>query len=368
MMKLRRIILLIAFLPLLLCCGGKEPIHDLPAPPTPVTPGGGDDEGGGDEGGGQTPAGEWEKNRGKVVTPSGTGWTTTKVREGITFYKFTGTDPITKAAQNVCAIDVDLSNPDYAVQLTYTTPSATTSEVHKAHNAIATMNAGYEAGSIYIRVGNKNKSSLPNIEIGSTGVRNWKSEAGFFGDCNRTLSIKKAETLRRPYISPESSEMSKFISAERSFYYNSTEPDIISSSPLLIYDYEPVGETFIDYSYPNWEKLNTEHPQYHQRYRHPRSAIAITENNHFIMMVVDGRQTKSSHNPKAAGMSAKELTQFFVANFNPQYALNMDGGGSTAMCVEGLGDKDTHVVDSPIQDNVPGKERARDTHFIIVAK
>ena len=247
MMKLKRIILLIAFLPLLLCCGGKEPIHDLPAPPTPVTPGGGDDEGGGDEGGGQTPAGEWEKNRGKVVTPSGTGWTTTKVREGITFYKFTGTDPITKAAQNVCAIDVDLSNPDYAVQLTYTTPSATTSEVHKANNAIATMNAGYEAGSIYIRVGNKNKSSLPNIEIGSTGVRNWKSEAGFFGDCNRTLSIKKAETLRRPYISPESSEMSKFISAERSFYYNSTEPDIISSSPLLIYDYEPVGETFIDY-------------------------------------------------------------------------------------------------------------------------
>lgn len=366
MMKLRRIILLIAFLPLLLCCGGKEPIHDLPAPPTPVTPpsGGGEEGGSGEGGGGDTPSGDWDKNRGKKVTPSGTGWTTTQVREGIIFYKFTGKDPITNSMQNVCAVTVDLNNSDYAVKLTYTNPSATTSTVHKNHNAIATMNAGYEAGSIYIRVGTKDKSALPNIKIGDTGVLNWKSEAGFFGNQDRALSIKKADNpLIRPYVSPAESEMSKFISAERNFYYNCTDADIISSSPLLIYDYEPVGETFIDYSYPNWDKLNSEHPQYHQRKRHPRSAVAITEDNRFIMMVVDGRQTNF-----ASGMSAKELTQFFVTNFNPQYALNMDGGGSTAMCVEGLGNKDTHIVDSPIQDNVPGKERARDTHFIIVAK
>ena len=251
MMKLKRIILLIAFLPLLLCCGGKEPIHDLPAPPTPVTPpsGGGEEGGGGEGGGGDTPSGDWDKNRGKKVTPSGTGWTTTQVREGIIFYKFTGKDPITNSMQNVCAVTVDLNNSDYAVKLTHTNPSATTSTVHKNHNAIATMNAGYEAGSIYIRVGTKDKSALPNIKIGDTGVLNWKSEAGFFGNQDRALSIKKADNpLIRPYVSPAESEMSKFISAERNFYYNCTDADIISSSPLLIYDYEPVGETFIDYS------------------------------------------------------------------------------------------------------------------------
>ena len=366
-MKLKRIILLCVILPLLFGCGGKKITVDLPAPPnpyTPTTPSGGDDGGeGGEGGGGSTTVGEWEKNRGKIVTPSGAGWTSTVVREGITFYKFSGTDPVTGAAQNVCAIDVDLSNDKYAVKLAYSSPTATTSTVHAREKAIATMNAGYEAGSSYIKIDGKAKSSIPNTQIGSTGVGNWKSEAGFFADGERSISIKAVEELIRPYVSPSSDKMNAYISSERNAYMAASEKYIISSSPMLIKDYQPVGETFIDYTISNWSKLNSEEPQYHQRKRHPRSAVALTENNHFIMMVVDGRQSKF-----AEGVSAKELTQFFVANFNPQYALNMDGGGSTAMCVEGLGDASTHVVDSPIQDNVPGKERARDTHFIIVAK
>ena len=365
-MKLKRIILLCVILPLLLGCGGKKVTVDLPAPPnphTPTTPSGGDEGGEGGEGGGSTTVGEWEKNRGKIVTPSGAGWTSTVVREGITFYKFSGTDPVTSAAQNVCAIDVDLSNNKYAVKLAYSSPSVTTSAVHARENAIATMNAGYEKGSIYIRINGRDYSGLPNTEIGTTGVRNWKSEAGFFADGERSISIRAVEELIRPYVSPSSDKMSAYINAQRNAYLKSTEKYVISSSPMLIKDYQPVGETFIDYTISNWSKLNSEEPQYHQRHRHPRSAVGLTENNHFIMMVVDGRQSKF-----AEGMSAKELTQFFVVNFNPQYALNMDGGGSTAMCVEGLGNASTHVVDSPIQDNKPGNERARDTHFIIVAK
>lgn len=352
-------------LPLLFSCGGKENLPDLPPPPTPVNPGGESGEGGeGGEGGGSTtPSGPWDANRGKVVTPSGTGWTKTTVRDGITYYAFSGTDPVTGVKQNVCAVDLDLSKEDYAVKIAYSTPTAFTSAVHAKNNAIATMNAGYEAGSIFIRIGGQNKSILPNTQIGDTGVSNWKSEAGFFCDGARSISIKAVENLIRPYVSPSSDKMSAFITSERAAYYNSEEPYVISSSPMLVKDYEPVGETFIDMSYPNWSKLNTEHPQYHQRKRHPRSAVGLTENNHFIMMVVDGRQSGT-----AEGMSAKELTQFFVKNFNPQYALNMDGGGSTAMCVEGLGKADTHVVNVPINDNKKGNERARDTHFIIVEK
>ena len=368
MMKLKRIVLLCIILPLLFGCGGKKITHDLPAPPTPTKPtdpsgGEGGEGGGGDEGGNTTTPGEWEKNRGKVVTPSGAGWTSRTVREGITYYAFSGTDPITGLAQNVCAIDVDLSKDQYAVKLAYSAPAATTSAVHAKYNAIATMNAGYEAGSIYIRIDGRDKSSLPNTQIGTTGVSNWKSEAGFFCDGERSISIKKAETLIRPYISPSSDQMSAYITSQRNFYFKCPDKYVISSSPMLIDDFQPVGETFIDYTITNWSKLNTEEAQYHQRHRHPRSAVALTENKHFIMMVVDGRQSKF-----AEGMSAKELTQFFVANFNPQYALNMDGGGSTAMCVEGLGNSSTHVVDVPINDNKKGNERARDTHFIIVAK
>lgn len=370
-MTMKKTLLIFAILPLLLNgCGGKEPIVEPPAPVVvdPEDPEDPDDpedpeDPGTDNPGSTTPSGSWEANRGKVVTPSGTGWTSSKVREGITYYAFSGTDPVTNAAQNVCAVDLDLSNPNYAVKLVYTNPSATVSDVHKAQKAIATINAGYEAGSIFIRSDGKDKSALPNTKIGDTGVLNWKSEAAFFGNGERNLHIAKAGELRRPYVHPSSSEIGTFIADQRRFYYNSTEPDIISSSPMLLDDFNPVGETFIDYSISNWSKLNTEEAQYHQRHRHPRTAIALTENNHFIMIVVDGRQSKF-----AEGMSARELTQFLVKNFNPQYALNMDGGGSTAMCVEGLGNSTTHVVDVPINDNKKGNERKRDTQFVIVAK
>lgn len=46
-------------------------------------------------------------------------------------------------------------------------------------------------------------------------------------------------------------------------------------------------------------------------------------------------------------MNARELTFFLKENFNPQYALNMDGGGSSTLCVAGQGDPDTHVVNYP---------------------
>lgn len=46
-------------------------------------------------------------------------------------------------------------------------------------------------------------------------------------------------------------------------------------------------------------------------------------------------------------MTAKELTIFLKNWFKPQYALNLDGGGSTTMCVKGQGDPATHVVNYP---------------------
>ena len=187
----RRILYLIAvFLPLLVwSCGGKEPLPDLIPPP----PGSGEQGGGqGGDGGGETkPA--WEENRGKVVRPSaGNGWTVSTVREGITYYAYSGKDAVTGVNQEAHAIDLDLSNKKYTVGLTYTIPAAVTSDVHKNHHAIATMNAGYEAGSIYIRVDGAAKSNIPNTQISTTGVPNWKSEAAFFCDGVRNVSIAGA--------------------------------------------------------------------------------------------------------------------------------------------------------------------------------
>ena len=371
-MKRSNIYLIAVFLPLLVwSCGGKDNPDLIPPPPNPSgnEQGGGNGGGGEEGGGGGSETHPWDANRGKVVRPSaGNGWTVSTVREGITYYAYSGKDAVTGVNQEACAIDLDLSNPKYIVQLTYTTPAAVTSDVHKDHNAIVTMNAGYEAGSIYIRIpdgkpaGNpkSNKSDLPNFTISDTGVPNWKSEAAFFCDGARTVSIAKAGDLIRPYKAPE--DYRSLVTKQRNFYKQRTDNYIISSAPMLLDDYNPVGETYIDSSVSNWNSLSSEHPQHHQRKRHPRTAVALTHDNHLILLVVDGRTTVSN------GMSAKELTQFLVKYFNPQYALNMDGGGSTAMCVEGLGNAETHLVNKPCDSNTTrtDKQRARDTHFVIL--
>lgn len=357
---MKRFFLLISFLPLLLCCGGKEDIVELPPPV--VQPGG--NGGSGENGGENEDSGNgthaWDANRGKIVTPSGTGWTTTAIRDGIVYYAFSGKDPVTNVRQEAFAIDLDLSKTQYEVKLTYTSPTVVTSDVHTKYNAIATMNAGYEAGSIYIRSDGKDKSSLPNTSIGSTGVPNWKSEAAFVADGKRSIELVTTGKLIRPYKSPD--DIKSLISSQRNYCLKRTEPYIITSSPMLIDDYNPVGTTFINSTISNWSSLNSEEPQYHQRKRHPRTAVALTENNHFIMFVVDGRTNES------LGMSAKELTEFLVQNFNPQYALNMDGGGSTTLCVEGQGDATTHVVNYPCDNSKHDHDgqRKRDTHFVIV--
>ena len=50
-------------------------------------------------------------------------------------------------------------------------------------------------------------------------------------------------------------------------------------------------------------------------------------------------------------MSADETTRFIAHHFNPRYALNMDGGGSTCMVILGRGDVTNNVVNYPCQDD-----------------
>ena len=325
-MNLRKALILFAILsPLLFqSCGGKDPINELPPPSKPEDPEGGS---------------------GKEVTPLGEGWTATAVDDGVIYYSFSGIDGISGAKQEVFAVDVDLNNPKYQVKLVYTSPRTTTSTAFKRYNAIAAMNANYEPGSIYIRVGGVEYSNLPNITIGDTKVPNWKSEGAFAGDGERGVQLFFAGSSKRDgrISGIKGHTVAEAVSMQRDFYTSTSTtemPDLISSAPMLIDNFEKVGDTFCDFSINMTQvnKLDGEDPERHQRVRHPRSAVALTENGHFIMLVVDGRTNYSN------GMNCRELTRFLVKWFNPQYALNMDGGGSSAMCVKGEGDPSTHVV------------------------
>ena len=67
----------------------------------------------------------------------------------------------------------------------------------------------------------------------------------------------------------------------------------------------------------------------------PRSAIGYKKNGDVIMMVVDGRQVDSR------GVYLKELAML-MSQFDCEEALNLDGGGSSALVVNGK------LVNSPI--------------------
>ena len=357
-MKRRLFYLIAVFVPLLVwSCGGEDLPDLIPPPPTPGEQGGQGGQGGGEGGGGGTDTHPWDANRGKEVYPSGAGWTVTKIEDGITYYAFSGTDPVSKSPQRVFVTDIDLTNTNYSVKLAYYDSRSTASAVMKDKKAIVTMNAGYERESIVIKVDGLTKYVMPNGTIGSTGVTNWKNEGCVIMDGRRDVRFEYTgkglsyQEQQKAYLT-----LTK----------DTKNQNVISSAPQLIYDYEPVGETFIT-RYPK-KTSNSEDPYVHQSTNtHPRTVIARNEFNHLQLIVIDGRRSSVSR-----GMSAKEVTQFLVANFNPQYALNMDGGGSSTMCVQGQGDPSTHVVNYPTDsDQVSGVpdhsgERSVPTFFYVV--
>ena len=244
------------------------------------------------------------------------------IKTGITHYSFYGMDDVTKAPQNVNVLEVDLNNPAYKINFYYTSRSKT-SEVGKNNNAIAAINAAFEQEAIYNRTNGVNHSEV-TLEKGH--LRYWKHEAAMVGDGQRKIGIiygaKGAKNI------DEGGEQALKI------YKQLTEKNIFASAPMLIDEFEPVGVSFVpDYltsSYING--LEYEDYRRHQGVRHPRTAVALTEDNDLLLITVDGRFPGN-----AEGMSAKELTLFIAKHFNPRWAMNFDGGGSTTMYIKGAG-------------------------------
>ncbi|MFW5998615.1 MAG: phosphodiester glycosidase family protein [Halanaerobiaceae bacterium] len=74
--------------------------------------------------------------------------------------------------------------------------------------------------------------------------------------------------------------------------------------------------------------------------RAPRSALGITEDNHLILVTVDGRQSNLS-----VGMTLEEMAEFLY-KLGVKEAVNLDGGFSAQMVVRGL------TMNNPLQKRV----------------
>ena len=278
-----------------------------------------------------------------VFRPEEKGWTVKEVAPGLTYRRFEGS--VDGSAQRVFVADWDTSVPGYALKFTAASPDTRTSDVFKAQEgAVVAMNACYETASVVVKVDGEYISCMPNNTVMSTGVPNWKNEGAVYTDGGSRVKILY-------------DGKGKTTDEQRAFYASSTAPNIFSSAPMLIDDYVPVGESFAGFQ-TDVSRYNYEDARRHQGVRHPRTAVALTEDGHFLMVVVDGRRPGVSE-----GMSARELTRFLRTNFHPRYALNMDGGGSSTLCVAGEGDPRTHVVNQPTDR---GGERRVASHFCLI--
>lgn len=92
------------------------------------------------------------------------------------------------------------------------------------------------------------------------------------------------------------------------------DPNIMTAGPLLLY---------------HGEKQNVRQDRTFVSNRHNRTAVGIRSDGTIMLLVVDGR-TKESE-----GMTLNELTQT-MKWLGCQDALNMDGGGSTTMYMNGF--------------------------------
>lgn len=94
----------------------------------------------------------------------------------------------------------------------------------------------------------------------------------------------------------------------------------------------------------------------------PRTAIGINRNGRYLyIIVVDGRQPFYSE-----GATFAELAELFVAQ-GAYAAMSLDGGGSSTMVIRG-DDGEPVIMNSPIDNYIPGRERPVGTHFGIYVR
>jgi len=93
----------------------------------------------------------------------------------------------------------------------------------------------------------------------------------------------------------------------------------------------------------------------------PRTAIGLDKNNRkLIIIVVDGRQPGYSE-----GATLSELAQFLI-DAGAYTGMNLDGGGSSTLVMQG-NNGGAVVLNSPIDNHIPGRERNVGNHLGIYA-
>lgn len=147
-----------------------------------------------------------------------------------------------------------------------------------------------------------------------------------------------AEFFKSAQIDDEIKINQKILSEDGNF---NELPNIVGAGPRLVMD----GKIFVT---ADIEKF----PADIRVGRAPRSAVGVTEYGDYILAVVDGRQAHSK------GCTLQEWAAILLNEFGAVNAINLDGGGSSALVVKDF------LVNKPSD----GKERAVGNALAILPK
>lgn len=221
-----------------------------------------------------------------------TNWSITKIERGVQLRQHWFEQSLFQSNQNITILEVKLKGRHRVDVSAEPKLLKGTSEFGKANKAVAALNGTFfdikNGGSVdYVRIDGKMLN--PN-RLSANGKRALHQEAAVITNKNK-VTIAKWDG---------SADWEGRLPGE----------DVMITGPLLIYQGKQV-------------KLDTT-PMY--VLRHPRSAIAI-KGKRLWLITVDGR------NQRAAGMTLFELAAF-LKWMGADEAINLDGGGSTALWIK----------------------------------
>lgn len=210
------------------------------------------------------------------------------------FWKYYYGEDLFKSKQSINLIDIDLGCADLTARFAWSDSQLVkTSTLGQQNGAIAAINGTFfnmdRGGSVVFF-----KVDGDVISRGAVNRRLY-SESG-------AIAIQNDGTIAI-LIRPDEGWLSD------------NNVTVMGSGPILIFN----GEHQI----LNRDPFN--------ELRHPRTAVETTKDQRLLLITVDGRSSE------AHGMSTPELREL-MEDFGAVSALNLDGGGSTAMWIDGFGE------------------------------